>query len=738
MNRRRVLVCISLLLCLLGAPPVGAPQPSPPSLAPVLAQTLQLIQAGRLKDALPPLQQLYTAPLRDALGPDWRKRIPFLLGYVYFRTADYSRAALHFEGARHGYPELQDYALWYLGQALLRLGRIQQASAVFQHMLAAFSDSLHRPEVLVEAAEAHVQSGDLAQAISLYSTYQREYPDGSHHGEVHLRLGITQRDMGDSEGALREWRHLWLEHPEDPAAAIVPELERTLPPAFVVPPVTIRDLHRRAERLYRLNRFREALETFEMARSVAPEEPVSDDMRYHIGMAQYHTRENSAAVATFRQLFERTPRAPLGALALLMVTRLHLRMEADELFLDTARDLMNKFAGSPQAEEVSYLLGHFHRNRGRIVEAMQAFRRVIQRGKESEFADDAWWYLGWMQYGIGEYQQATQTWGNLLRAFPSSSLVPDALYWQGRAFERIGRREDARSRYERLRTYYRQTYYGYLATFRLTGRSQWFWEAQSLEQDRAVASAAFPLPELPDGTLANPHVIRGAELWAMRLFSEAAEELQVVPAERNDLLRYQWWAAQAFHWAGQDHRALNIVRRHSRTTLLQAVDISSGDLQEMSFPLGALQQLDNTSLRGLDPLFIGALVMAESGWNPRAFSRVGARGLMQLMPETGRRAAHSVGMDLSSDDQLFDVSLNLRLGIAHFRDLLQRFDRQLPLVVASYNAGEEQVSRWWAQRGGQDMEEFIANIPFRETRRYVQRVFVYYAEYQRIYRGLQG
>jgi soluble lytic murein transglycosylase len=93
---------------------------------------------------------------------------------------------------------------------------------------------------------------------------------------------------------------------------------------------------------------------------------------------------------------------------------------------------------------------------------------------------------------------------------------------------------------------------------------------------------------------------------------------------------------------------------------------------------------------------------------------------------------------VSFDDQLFDPTLNLRLGVTYLGELSRRFEGRLPLILASYNAGEEQVSAWWSKRAGDDIEEFIANIPFRETRRYVQQVYVNYAEYQRIYRDSPG
>jgi soluble lytic murein transglycosylase len=224
----------------------------------------------------------------------------------------------------------------------------------------------------------------------------------------------------------------------------------------------------------------------------------------------------------------------------------------------------------------------------------------------------------------------------------------------------------------------------------------------------------------------------------MRLFAEAAAEFQAVPPAGSEGIQSQLYAALAYHWAGEHNRAMGLLRRHGKALLLQNVGLSKADLEEMTYPLLTLRRLEAASLDGLDPLFISALIMAESAWNPRAFSPVGARGLMQLMPDTGRRLAQSTGVALVSDEQLFDPPLNLKLGIAYVRQLLHHFDGLLPLAMASYNAGEEEVGKWWAKRGAADIEEFIANMPFRETRRYVQRVLVYYAEYQRIYRGSQG
>ncbi len=109
---------------------------------------------------------------------------------------------------------------------------------------------------------------------------------------------------------------------------------------------------------------------------------------------------------------------------------------------------------------------------------------------------------------------------------------------------------------------------------------------------------------------------------------------------------------------------------------------------------------------GVDPLLVHAVVRAESGYDPRAVSRKGAAGLMQLMPETARRYGVT---------NRFDPATNLDAGVRHLRHLLRLFGGNLSLALAAYNAGEEPVLR----AGGR--------IPdYRETAEYVRRVRLYY------------
>jgi soluble lytic murein transglycosylase len=116
----------------------------------------------------------------------------------------------------------------------------------------------------------------------------------------------------------------------------------------------------------------------------------------------------------------------------------------------------------------------------------------------------------------------------------------------------------------------------------------------------------------------------------------------------------------------------------------------------------------------------------ESSFDPYAISHAGARGTMQLMTSTAREQAGKMGVDFNSSRLLTDPNYNVMLGSAYFQRMLNIWDGNVPLAVASYNAGSGNVGKWVRQygdpRGHVDVLKWIEAIPYSETRAYVQRV----------------
>jgi soluble lytic murein transglycosylase len=140
----------------------------------------------------------------------------------------------------------------------------------------------------------------------------------------------------------------------------------------------------------------------------------------------------------------------------------------------------------------------------------------------------------------------------------------------------------------------------------------------------------------------------------------------------------------------------------------------------------------------LDPAVSLGIMRQESSFNPDVVSGAGAVGLMQLLPSTARRTGEKYNLPAGD---LFNPDQNMNLGAAYFAQELRNFGNCLPLAIAAYNAGPTNVARWLkeygdpelgTQPGGANMIDWIEEIPFSETRNYVQRV----SENITIYRAL--
>lgn len=133
----------------------------------------------------------------------------------------------------------------------------------------------------------------------------------------------------------------------------------------------------------------------------------------------------------------------------------------------------------------------------------------------------------------------------------------------------------------------------------------------------------------------------------------------------------------------------------------------------------------------LDPTLVAGVIYTESGFNEQATSRVGARGLMQIMPDTGREIAQSLG-EYFDEDQLYRPEVSIRFGCYYLREQLDRFDQNVPVTLAAYNAGPHRAELWISEYG-LDSKGHICYIPYGETERYVKRVLQAQDNYAHLY-----
>lgn len=164
------------------------------------------------------------------------------------------------------------------------------------------------------------------------------------------------------------------------------------------------------------------------------------------------------------------------------------------------------------------------------------------------------------------------------------------------------------------------------------------------------------------------------------------------------------------------------------------VVLQSSTFWQWMFPLSYTVEVTEVAHHyEMDPLLILAIIQNESAFQQESSSRKGARGLMQIMPDTAEWVNEISGLNQEPDEYIDDAQANLHLGSWYLSYLLNKYDENSIKAVAAYNAGEGNVDRWLREEIWDGTWRNVEQIPFGETRHYVIRIQFYYQQYQSIY-----
>ena len=272
-------------------------------------------------------------------------------------------------------------------------------------------------------------------------------------------------------------------------------------------------------------------------------------------------------------------------------------------------------------------------------------------------------------------------------------------YWRARALEATGEVDLAQAAYRRLAK--ERSYHGFMAAEKL---------GLPYALNQPTVESAPPAQVIDDSGIA-----RVRELLALERVSDARLEWRDLLARHSS--SEQVLLAQLALDSGWEHMAIQA----SNTA-------RAWDRIDLRFPEAFTDAFNNAARRyGVDRAELMAIARRESAMYPLAESRVGARGLMQVMPSTGKLVAKKAGLSWRRSG-LYEPEYNVRIGAWYYQSLLERFDGHRPKALAGYNAGPHRVERWTDKNLATD--QWIDSLPFRETREYVQAVLAYAVIYR--------
>ena len=224
------------------------------------------------------------------------------------------------------------------------------------------------------------------------------------------------------------------------------------------------------------------------------------------------------------------------------------------------------------------------------------------------------------------------------------------------------------------------------------------------------------------------------ELLALRFLEDAREEIAQFSRRLGNGVTERTVLARMYLRADMPLQAIRTLNAALSSVAVNARLSLPPEFWTALFPQLYWQEVvEATKYARLDPWLVLGVIRQESAFNARAVSSSDARGLMQLLPSTGREVYQRIGLEAFRDDLLFDPQLNVRLGAQYLSRLADTHRGNLILALAAYNAGPGRVKQWLKELSTADWDEFIERLPFEETRLYVKSVLRNYGVYQRLY-----
>jgi soluble lytic murein transglycosylase len=558
---------------------------------------------------------------------------------------------------REGSLRARFYAL--LGEAWRARGDEERARAAFEFAASGTRDRGRLAQLDLAIARSYLHTGARERAAErLLEVWTRaaDLPQGATAdgllGELERELGRTLRSAPPTRD--RADRLYESNHNEAALAAYERALELGLPPRD-----RTNARQQRAETLFRLRRYPEAIEAFAA-----------------LPASEHREIQRARAVA-------RTGRVPEGAAAL---------------------EKLGRERRGVQAVKALHLAAVLWDGEDEHERARELLREVIRRLPRSEYAASAHWSLGWSAFRAGRLDEAARQFDALAKSDPDPVSALRPRYWQIRALE-LQNAPGTRDLYAELAREFPFTYYGWLA-LRRTGAPVPARPPALMPGRRSLA------PE----QLARPRILLEADLR-----DEAREELaQLFGRARG--LEDRRALAELFSNAGDFSSAQRLVVDAYSIELARGPAPEDVELWWHAWPAPYESELEEAMGDGRPPReLVYSIMREESGYRPEVISVSGARGLLQLMPETATRVARSVQLASFEPDDLFRPDVNIELGSAYLGQLLARFGGNEAAAIGSYNAGPEAVARWQPD-GGAPEDVWIEQIPYDQTRAYVKRV----------------
>ncbi|MBI4383726.1 MAG: tRNA (adenosine(37)-N6)-dimethylallyltransferase MiaA [Nitrospinae bacterium] len=695
------------------------------------------------KGDYPKARRHFEVVRRSMPGSREAMRALYLAGKIHSALGEDRLAEESFASALVEYPEIEDYIRFDLAKVYFNLGEygrsLEQASLLLEKFPGARllpKAELLRAEVLDKQGKTDDAIRALEQALADLSREPRDPDFVPYIPEIKFKMGNLLETAGRLNEAYAVYRDLYVRFPAIPSAGKIEARLQAMKPDLS-PPLSAEELAERAQKLLADVQYRRAADEINRFAKTNGTAPLPDNLRFYLASAYTGLREREAANKVLLDFAGAHPRHPRVLEANYLIARNYWNLDQAERGVSYFKKVLEAGPRTEWGVKSRFYLGKLYEGEGKPELAIKQYAFLTDLKEDHEFKETAAWRPGWIHYRQGDYEKSFERFKNNLERNPNGQLADLNLFWMSKSAEKLGRREEAAKTFLDLYKTYPFTYHGLMAKERLLAGAPGFKDDSALKDSLPLAeenARAHADPDLPRE--AAPHYLKAREMTVMSLKDNARLEIRRMEKAVKKNLAGSLWLADLYHRAeayAESFRILDLYRNFKTKRDQRELPVRFWkSLYPLVYP--EIIQMSSRNHK-IDPFLVKGLIQQESMFEARSLSRAGARGLMQLMPETGKRIALShEGEREFAADFLYDPETNVKLGVKYLSELAARFGDDPVNVLICYNAGPDVLKRWRDRfRDLKDPDEFLEAIPYQETRVYVKSVMRNYWIYKNLY-----
>ena len=673
-----------------------------------------------------------TGKTAAARGPEFL-RASFKEGVSALNKGDAARAGQRLDGLEEAYPVLGDYILYYRIRAALKMEDPSEALTLAGQLLEKYPESVLVLRVRLEIVRALISMKQFPAARAVAESLLKQQTNSELRRRASLLLSESLEGEKDWKGAQEVYQRLAFEDPVTPEGREAGQrAERIVKTEGVAPLIPSDSLYlARVQALNRSLRYDRVIDVCGAFQDLYPESPLLGQALLLKARALIKTEQPEQGTDLYEKLIDSGSKGMVQAEASYQLGNYYWNQDQDFRAKRIFKSLIRAYPENEWGLKGRYALGRIYENDQDISDAKESFLMIGEVNPAHPLAAESAWRAGWVEYKAGKYEKARDIFISCMQRYPDSDVFASALYWQGKCEEKLKHVEEEQRIFRGLAEEYPWNFYGAMARKRLESS----WEGVP---DRSVPSnkedgAWQPEPiHAAQGSPLAFHLDRAEELIRIGFANEANEEIEAIQKQAAPNPMDLCYIAVLYEKNRNFFQSLRWILKNR--ACMSGRETNTTCMKRFLYPLANWEAVQREAGKnGLDPFLALAVMRQESLFQPDIVSPADARGLMQIIPSTGRTIARRLGITDFNPDNLYDPGTNITLGIKYLTDLMDRSDGDLVRVLCSYNAGETRSDQWWEQYKDLDVDERIESISFRETRDYVKKVLNHLEIYRRLY-----